>query len=79
MRYSDATGFGWLDEGKREAVGIPLAPYAEMKAVAKDPQNLPHVRRRVLRRGHAPLFRSIFIQRTKLFCTGASKSLFGAS
>src|SRR6185295_19112716 len=41
-RYSDATGFGWLDEGKREAVGIPLAPHAEMKAVAKDPKNLPH-------------------------------------
>ncbi|HEV8145496.1 MAG TPA: hypothetical protein VGP79_03910 [Bryobacteraceae bacterium] len=41
-RYSDATGFGWLDEGKREAIGIPLAPYAEMKAVAKDPTNLPH-------------------------------------
>src|SRR6185503_10673752 len=41
-RYSDAAGFGWLDEGKREAVGIPLAPYAEMKAVAKDPKNLPH-------------------------------------
>src|SRR6185295_18505660 len=41
-RYSDATGFGWLDDGKREAVVIPPAPYAEMKAVAKDPKNLPH-------------------------------------
>ncbi len=41
-RYSDTTGFGWLDEGQREAVGIPLTAYAEMKAVAKDPKNLPH-------------------------------------
>ena len=43
-RYSDETGFGWLSDGEREAVSIPLTPYHEMRAVAKEPRNLPHDR-----------------------------------
>ena len=41
-RYNDQTGFGWLADGDREAVAIPLTPYLEVRAVAKDPNNLPH-------------------------------------
>ncbi len=41
-RYSDEKGFGWLDDGPREAVAIPLTPYLEVRAVAKNPSNLPH-------------------------------------
>ncbi|MGI8745235.1 MAG: hypothetical protein ACR2NN_22220 [Bryobacteraceae bacterium] len=41
-RYSDDKGFGWLDDGQREAVAIPLTPYLEVRAVAKNPSNLPH-------------------------------------
>src|SRR5207247_4509857 len=43
-RYSDAAGFGWLSDGEREAVAIPLTPYHEMRAVAKSPRNLPRDR-----------------------------------
>src|SRR5206468_228072 len=35
-------GFGWLSDGEMEAVAIPITPYHEMRAVAKNPQNLPH-------------------------------------
>ena len=31
----------WASEGPREAVGIPLAPYLEVRAVAKEPKLLP--------------------------------------
>jgi hypothetical protein len=41
-RYSDEAGFGWLADGEREAVAIPLTSYHEVRAVAKDPKNLPH-------------------------------------
>ncbi len=41
-RYSDDKGFGWLEDGQREAVAIPLAPYLEVRAAAKNPGNLPH-------------------------------------
>ena len=46
-RFTAESGFGWLDrtkpeDGHREAAGIPLTPYLEMKGVAKDPQSLPH-------------------------------------
>jgi hypothetical protein len=41
-RYSDERGFGWLADGERQAVAIPLTPYLEVRAAAKDPQNLPH-------------------------------------
>jgi hypothetical protein len=41
-RYIAERGFGWLAAGEREAVAIPLTPYLELRAVAKDPQNLPH-------------------------------------
>jgi hypothetical protein len=40
-RYAE-NGFGWLSEGQREAVAIPLTPYLEVRAAAKDPKNLPH-------------------------------------
>src|SRR5205823_5524960 len=40
--YSDETGFGWLSAGEREAVAIPLTPYLEVRAAAKNPGNLPH-------------------------------------
>jgi hypothetical protein len=41
-RYAAETGFGWLADGDREAVAIPLTPYLEVRAAAKNPQNLPH-------------------------------------
>jgi hypothetical protein len=41
-QYSDETGFGWLSPGDREAVAIPLTPYLEVRAAAKEPHNLPH-------------------------------------
>jgi hypothetical protein len=31
----------WASEGPREAVGIPLAPYLEVRAAARDPKLLP--------------------------------------
>jgi hypothetical protein len=31
----------WTTPGPRHAVGIPLAPYLEVRAVARDPQHLP--------------------------------------
>jgi hypothetical protein len=40
-KYSDEAGFGWLDEGRREVVAIPLTPYHEVRAVAREPKNLP--------------------------------------
>jgi hypothetical protein len=40
-RYDEAAGYGWASDGKREAVGIPLTPYLEVRAAAKDPKNLP--------------------------------------
>ena len=41
-RYTAESGFGWLGDGEREAVAIPLTPYLEVRAAAKNPQNLPH-------------------------------------
>jgi hypothetical protein len=41
-RYDEASGYGWASEGPREAVGIPLTPYLEVRSAIKDPQNLPH-------------------------------------
>ena len=32
----------WAPGGSREAVGIPLAPYLEVRAVAREPKLLPH-------------------------------------
>jgi len=40
-KYSDEAGFGWLGEGRREVVAIPLTPYNEVRAVAREPKNLP--------------------------------------
>jgi hypothetical protein len=41
-RFDEQKGYGWLEEGKREESPIPLTPYLEVRAVAKDPKNLPH-------------------------------------
>jgi hypothetical protein len=41
-KYTEEIGFGWLADGEREAVTIPLTPYLEVRAAAKNPQNLPH-------------------------------------
>jgi hypothetical protein len=40
-RYREETGFGWVGEGSREAVAIPLVPYAVARAIAKNPAGLP--------------------------------------
>ena len=39
--FSEASGFGWVSEGEREAQGSPLTPYLEILAHAKDPRHLP--------------------------------------
>ncbi|MGH9397344.1 MAG: hypothetical protein ACRD18_10910 [Terriglobia bacterium] len=41
-RYTDAIGYGWITDGSRRDLGIPLTPYSEVRSVAKDPQHLPH-------------------------------------
>jgi len=41
-RYDNQKGYGWLTEDRREESAIPLTPYLEVRAVAKDPKNLPH-------------------------------------
>ncbi len=41
-RYSDDLGYGWVTDGARETIGIPLTPYLEVRAVARDPRQLPH-------------------------------------
>ena len=41
-RYDEQKGYGWLADGHREESPIPLTPYHEVRAVAKDPKNLPH-------------------------------------
>lgn len=41
-RYTDALGYGWVSDGERTDVSIPLTPNVELRAVAKNPQNLPH-------------------------------------
>jgi hypothetical protein len=41
-RYDEQKGYGWLTEGQREESAILLTPYLEVRAVSKDPKNLPH-------------------------------------
>ncbi len=41
-RFGEQKGYGWLEEAKREESPIPLTPYLEVRAVAKDPKDLPH-------------------------------------
>ena len=41
-KYSSETGYGWLNTEPRQAIEIPLTPYREVRAVAKDPKELPH-------------------------------------
>lgn len=40
-RYADSRGYGWLSDGRRTAHAIPLTPYLEVRAVAKNPAGLP--------------------------------------
>jgi hypothetical protein len=39
--YSEARGYGWASDGERTADAIPLTPYAEVRATASSPKNLP--------------------------------------
>jgi hypothetical protein len=39
--YTEALGYGWASDGAREAVGIPPAPYLEVRAAAREPKQLP--------------------------------------
>jgi hypothetical protein len=41
-RYSDQAGYGWLSDGNRQDDAIPLTPYLEVRAVARNPKDLPH-------------------------------------
>lgn len=41
-RYADSLGYGWASDGQRTAEAIPLTPYLEVRAVTKNPTNLPH-------------------------------------
>lgn len=40
-RYSEETGFGWLNGETRDAVVIPLVDYAVARGIAKSPTRLP--------------------------------------
>ena len=40
-QYDPQRGYGWLTSEPRETVAIPLTPYLEVRAAAKDPKNLP--------------------------------------
>jgi hypothetical protein len=40
--YSESLGYGWISGGERTAQPIPLTPYLEVRAAAKNPENLPH-------------------------------------
>ncbi len=40
-RYDEQTGYGWIPQGRREAGAVPLTPYREIRAVARDPYTLP--------------------------------------
>jgi len=39
--YDEKAAYGWASEGRREAVAVPLTPYLEVRAVAKEPHSLP--------------------------------------
>jgi hypothetical protein len=39
--FSESRGFGWAGAGKRETIALPLTPYAEVRAVARQPRHLP--------------------------------------
>lgn len=39
--YTDERGYGWVSAGDRSEEAIPLTPYAEVRASAADPRNLP--------------------------------------
>ena len=53
--YTGALGYGWTGEGERISEAIPLTPYLEVRAAAKNPANLPRdVLYRDFIRGHGP-------------------------
>ena len=41
-QFTAERGYGWTSSAARESVAIPLTPYLEVRAVAKDPKDLPH-------------------------------------
>ena len=40
-KFDLANGYGWVEDGVREALALPLTPYAEVRATAKEPAQLP--------------------------------------
>lgn len=40
-KFTAALGYGWLTDGDRAAVALPLTPYAEIRATAPNPTHLP--------------------------------------
>lgn len=41
-QYTEERGYGWAGSEPRQAEAIPLTPYREVRAVAKDPKDLPN-------------------------------------
>jgi hypothetical protein len=39
--FSETTGYGWMSQAERQAHALPLTPYHEVRAVARNPKNLP--------------------------------------
>jgi hypothetical protein len=40
-KFDEKLGYGWLADGERQAEALPLTPYPEVRATAKNPQHLP--------------------------------------
>jgi len=40
-KYTEASGYGWVTDGERQAHTLPLTPYYEVRAVPRNPKNLP--------------------------------------
>jgi len=40
-KFTESAGYGWISDGERAAHALPLTPYHEVRAVARNPQNLP--------------------------------------
>jgi hypothetical protein len=40
-KSTESAGYGWIGEGEREAHALPLTPYHEVRAVARNPKSLP--------------------------------------
>jgi len=40
-KFTESAGYGWISDGEREAHALSLTPYHEVRAVARNPRNLP--------------------------------------